>query len=86
MTALEQPTAAKQEELAGGAAHVLAVCALQYGQLEQVASSLVDALNKFEHTPPLVAELLRYSVAQWDDGRLVSFIAAVNLLYTTLEQ
>ena len=69
--ALENPAAAKDEELAGGAAHVLAVTAIKYQQLDAVAATLVDALNRFEHTPPLVAELLRYSVAQWDDGRLV---------------
>ena len=70
--ALENPAAAKDEELAGGAAHVLAVTAIKYQQLDAVAGALVDALNRFEHTPPLVAELLRYSVAQFDDGRLVS--------------
>ena len=70
--ALETPAAAKDEELAGGAAHVLAVTAIKYQQLECVAATLVDALNRHEHTPPLVAELLKYSIAQWDDGRLVS--------------
>lgn len=70
--ALETPAAAKDEELAAGAAHVLATAAIKYQQLEPVAGALVDALNRFEHTPPLVAELLRYSVAQYDDGRLVS--------------
>lgn len=72
--AIENPAAAKDEELAGGAAHVLAVTALKYQQLDAVAGALIDALNKYEHTPPLVAELLRYSVAQWDDGRLVRFV------------
>ncbi len=72
--ALENPAAAKDEELAGGAAHVLAVTAIKYQQLDAVAATLVDALNRFEHTPPLVAELLRYSVAQWDDGRLAAAV------------
>lgn len=80
--ALENPAAAKDEELAGGAAHVLAVTAIKYQQLDAVSATLVDALNRFEHTPPLVAELLRYSVAQWDDGRLaaavIGEIAAVD--------
>ncbi|KAG7674430.1 hypothetical protein Ndes2437B_g00695 [Nannochloris sp. 'desiccata'] len=80
--ALENPAAAKDEELAGGAAHVLAVTAIKYQQLDAVSATLVDALNRFEHTPPLVAELLRYSVAQWDDGRLaaavIGDIAAVD--------
>jgi hypothetical protein len=74
--ALESPAAAKDEELAGGAAHVLAACALKYGQLESVASALVDALAKHEHTPPLVAELLRFSVAHYDDGRLAAAVIA----------
>ena len=80
--ALENPAAGKDEELAGGAAHVLAVTAIKYQQLDAVSATLVDALNRFEHTPPLVAELLRYSVAQWDDGRLaaavIGDIAAVD--------
>lgn len=70
-SALETPAAAKDEELSAGAAHVLAVTALKYQQMDAVAAALVDSLNKYEHTPALVAELLRYSIAQWDDGRLV---------------
>lgn len=80
--ALETPSAAKDEELAGGAAHVLAVTAIKYQQLDAVTGALVDALNRFEHTPPLVAELLRYSVAQFDDGRLVR--ASSLLLYLSV--
>lgn len=74
VAALENPGAAKNEELAAGAAHVLAACALKYQQLESVASALVDVLNRHEHSPPLVAELLRYSVAQFDDGRLAAAV------------
>lgn len=74
--ALGLPDAAKDEELAGGAAHILAVTAIKYQQLDSVAAALVDALNGHEHTPPLVAELLRYSMAQWDDGRLAAAVVA----------
>lgn len=36
-----------------------------------VSAALAELLNKYERTPELVAELLRYSVATWDDARLV---------------
>ena len=35
------------------------------------AAALVDLLTKYEHTPVLVAGTLRYTIVQWDDGRLV---------------
>jgi hypothetical protein len=31
----------------------------------------VDVLTKCEHAPVLVAGTLRYTIQQWDDGRLV---------------
>lgn len=31
----------------------------------------MDLLTKYEHTPVLVAGTLRYTIQQWDDGRLV---------------
>ncbi len=31
----------------------------------------MDVLTKYEHTPVLVAGTLRYTISQWDDGRLV---------------
>ena len=37
------------------------------------AAALVDVLTKYEHTPVLVAGTLRYTIQQWDDGRLVSW-------------
>lgn len=40
--------------------------------VQVVSSALVELLNKYERTPELVAEVLRYSVAHWDDARLVS--------------
>lgn len=70
-SAFEIPAAAKDDDLSSGAAQVLAICAVKYQQMDEVAASMVDCLNKYEHTPPLVAELLKYSVVQFDDGRLV---------------
>ena len=35
------------------------------------AAALVDVLTKYEHTPVVVAGVLRYTIQQWDDGRLV---------------
>eukprot|EP00887_Chlorella_sp_A99_P003643 scaffold7.g3643.t1 len=72
--ALEAPASAKDAELVGQAAHVLAVAALKYGQLEPVASALVDLVSKHEHTPIPVAAVLRYSIAQYDDGRLAATV------------
>jgi hypothetical protein len=43
----------------------------RYGQLESVTSAVSDLLNKHEHTPAPLAELLRVSVVQWGDARLV---------------
>ena len=63
--------AGKDEHLAGNAAHILGVCALKYDQLEVVTSTVAELLAKYDHTPEPVAELLRYSVATWDDTRLV---------------
>ena len=31
----------------------------------------MDVLTKYEHTPVVVAGVLRYTIQQWDDGRLV---------------
>lgn len=36
--------------------------------------ALVDLLTKYEHTPVLVAGTLRYTIQQWDDGRLASAV------------
>lgn len=40
------------------------------------AAVLVDVLTKYEHAPVLVAGTLRYTIQQWDDGRLVSALTA----------
>lgn len=40
-----------------------------------MTSALVDLVSKQEHTPAPVAELLRYSIATYDDGRLVGTAA-----------
>jgi condensin complex subunit 1 len=47
---------------------------LRYQQLDAVSSALVDLLNQYEHTPVVVAEILRHSVAEWDDGRLAAAV------------
>lgn len=44
--ALELPATAKNEQMAGHAAHILCVCALRYDQLDVVASAVVELLNK----------------------------------------
>lgn len=82
IASLEHPSASKDEELASAAAHVLVLTALKYQQMDAVAGALVDVLNKYEHTPAVVAETLRYSIRQFDDGRLaaavISDIASVE--------
>lgn len=34
----------------------------------------MDLLTKYEHTPALVAGTLRYTIQQWDDGRLAAAV------------
>jgi len=74
--AFAEPGSAKDPELAASASTVLAVCALRYGQMESVTSTMVELINVYEHTPPLVAELLRHSVTTFNDGRLVGAVVA----------
>lgn len=74
--AFAEPGSAKDPELAASASTVLAVCALRYGQMESVTSTMVELINVYEHTPPLVAELLRHSVSTFNDGRLVGALVA----------
>ncbi|KAL4434047.1 hypothetical protein ABPG75_000488 [Micractinium tetrahymenae] len=73
-SALEDPASLKCEEQAANAAHILAMAALKYQQLDNVTAALVDLLTKYEHTPVLVAGTLRYTIQQWDDGRLAAAV------------
>ncbi|KAL4446838.1 hypothetical protein ABPG77_008082 [Micractinium sp. CCAP 211/92] len=73
-SALEDPASVKCEEQAASAAHVLSVAALKYQQLDNVTAALVDLLTKYDHTPVLVAGTLRYTIQQWDDGRLAAAV------------
>lgn len=74
--ALAMPEAVKDEELAGCAGHALAALAITYRQMDQVVAALVDAINSYEHTPALVADILRHSVAHWDDTTLATAVVA----------
>ena len=64
----------KSEESVKYGAHILGLAGLRYQKLEAVSSALVELLNQYEHTPIVVAEILRHSVAEWDDGRLAAAV------------
>ena len=71
---LSIPSCTKDPESVLHGAQVLGLTALRYQKLDEVAAALVELLNQFEHTPTMVAEILRYSVAEWDDGRLAAMV------------
>ena len=65
---------AKDAEAVMHAGQILGLTGLRYQQLDAVSAAMVDLLNQYEHTPAMVAEMLRYSVAEWDDGRLAAAV------------
>ncbi len=71
---LSIPSCAKDPESVLHGAQVLGLTALRYQKVDEVAAAVVELLNQFEHTPTMVAEILRYSVAEWDDGRLAAMV------------
>lgn len=68
---LSFPGCEKDGELVKHAGHVFGLMALKYQHLDSVSAALVDLITQFEHTPAAIAEIVRYSVAEWDDVRLV---------------
>ena len=71
---LSIPSCAKDPDSVLHGAQVLGLTALRYQKVDEVAGALVELLNQYEHTPTMVAEILRYSVAEWDDGRLAAMV------------
>ena len=65
---------AKNGEAVNHGGQILGLTALRYQQVDAVAAALVDLLNQYDHTPSVVAEMLRYSIAEWDDGRLAAAV------------
>eukprot|EP00889_Picochlorum_renovo_P003666 jgi/Picre1/30696/NNA_006057.t1 len=64
----------KDAEAVRHAGQILGLTGLRYQQLDAVSAAMVDLLNQYEHTPAMVAEMLRYSVSEWDDGRLAAAV------------
>lgn len=71
---LSLPSCAKDPESVLHGAQVLGLTALRYQKVDEVAAAVVELLNQYEHTPTMVAEILRYSIAEWDDGRLAALV------------
>ncbi len=71
---LSLPSCAKDPESVLHGAQILGLTALRYQKVDEVAAAMVDLLNQYDHTPVMVAEMLRYSVAEWDDGRLAAMV------------
>ncbi|WPT11640.1 Condensin complex subunit 1 [Picochlorum sp. SENEW3] len=65
---------AKDAEAVRHAGQILGLTGLRYQQLDAVSAAMVDLLSQYEHTPAMVAEMLRYSVSEWDDGRLAAAV------------
>ena len=71
---MSSPLCVKDAHSVEHAGQIMGLTALRYQQIDAVAAALVDLLNQYEHTPAMVAEILRYSVAEWDDGRLAAAV------------
>ena len=71
---LSLPSCARDADSVLHGAQILGLTALRYQKVDEVAAAMVDLLNQYEHTPVMVAEMLRYSVAEWDDGRLAAMV------------
>lgn len=54
---LESPVASKIAAARTEAFRIIACCAVQYRQMENVCHTLVDLLNKNEHFPGVLVEL-----------------------------
>lgn len=65
---------AKSADAVSHGGQILGLTALRYQQVDAVAAAMVDLLNQYEHTPSVIAEMLRYSIAEWDDGRLAAAV------------
>lgn len=61
----------KKEENVAHASQILGRIALKYQKIDAVSAALVDLLNQFEHTASVVADIVTYSVSEFDDARLV---------------
>lgn len=64
----------KDSETVTHGGQIMGLTALRYQQIDAVAAAMVDLLNQYEHTPSVIAEMLRYSVSEWDDGRLAAAV------------
>ncbi len=71
---LSSSSCAKSADAVNHGGQILGLTALRYQHVDAVAAAMVDLLNQYEHTPPVIAEMLRYSIAEWDDGRLAAAV------------
>lgn len=70
--ALESQSAIRSKVVKEAAFQLTTALALRYQQLDVVAATAVDLLNKFEHLPTIMAELAEFAMQHTSDARLVS--------------
>ena len=68
--AMESQTALRSKVTKASAFDMLGACALKWGQLENVTTSLVHLLNKHEHLPGPIAECAAAAADRHENARL----------------
>ena len=70
--AMESQTALRSKVTKAAAFDMLGACALKWGQLENVTTSLVHLLNKHEHLPGPIAECAAAAADRHENARLAA--------------
>lgn len=73
-TALSSTQAIKSRELKQHLCSLVGATALKYGQLEGMSNGLVDLLNKHEHVPVIISEIVADASRRYDDSRLAETV------------
>lgn len=73
-TALGSVQATKSRELKQHLCSLIGATALKYGQLEGMSNGLVDLLNKHDHVPVVISELVADASRRYDDSRLAETV------------
>ena len=70
--AMESQTALRSKVTKAAAFDMLGACALKWGQLENVTTSLLHLLNKHEHLPGPIAECAAAAADRHENARLAA--------------
>lgn len=73
-TVLGSVQAIKSKELKQHLCSLVGATALKYGQLEGMSNGLVDLLNKHEHVPVVISEVVADASRRYDDSRLAELV------------